>query len=139
MRENGPARDNLQFRGRRENGTNARACCGPWLLALYLKYVGAWWNRIAFTFPWRIGTQLPYRRKQIVLILADKEGGAHLEENEDPDYAWLLTSLPLSFAVSGLQVETPDLARFLTAQSGVEMLECLRRNFSPNEDVPLKC
>jgi hypothetical protein len=40
--------------------------------------------------------------------------------------------------VSGLRVETPALARFLTAQSGVEMLECLKRNFFPDEDVPLK-
>jgi hypothetical protein len=34
--------------------------------------------------------------------------------------------------------ETPDLARFLTAQSGVEMLECLKSNFSPDEQVSLK-
>ncbi len=34
--------------------------------------------------------------------------------------------------------ETPDLARFLTAQSGVEMLEGLKSNFSPDEQVSLK-
>lgn len=39
---------------------------------------------------------------------------------------------------SWFEVDTPDLARFLTAQSGVEMLECLKRNFFPDEDVPLK-
>lgn len=103
-----------------------------------LSTVGAWWNRTVFKFPSRIGTQLTYRRKQVVLILADREGGAHVDENEDRDYARLLTDLPLSFAVSGLQVETPDLARFLAAQSGVEMLECLKRNFFPDEDIPLK-
>lgn len=103
-----------------------------------LSTVGAWWNRTVFTFQSRLGTQLVYRRKRVVLILANKEGGAHVDENEDPDYARLLTDLPLSFAVSELQVETPDLARFLTAQSGFEMLECLKRNFFPDEDVPLK-
>jgi hypothetical protein len=35
-------------------------------------------------------------------------------------------------------VETPDLARFLIAQSDVEMLECLKRNGFPDEQVPLK-
>jgi hypothetical protein len=100
--------------------------------------VCAWWNRVVFTFPSRIGTQLTYRRKQVVLILANKEGGTHVDPNEDPDYARLLTDLPLSFADYGFQTETPDLARFLTAQSGVEMLECLKRNFSPDQEVPLK-
>jgi hypothetical protein len=103
-----------------------------------LSSVGAWWNRTVFTFQSRIGTQLIYRRKQVVLILSSKEGGAHVDQNEDPDYARLLTDLPLSFADYGLPVETPDLARFLTAQSGVEMLECLKRNCFPDEQVALK-
>lgn len=103
-----------------------------------LSSVGGWWNRTVFTFQSRIGTQLIYRRKQVVLILSNKEGGAHVDPNEDPDYARLLTDLPLSFADYGLQVETPDLARFLVAQSGVEMLECLERSFFPDEEVPLK-
>lgn len=103
-----------------------------------LSSVGAWWNRTVFTFQSRIGTQLIYTRKQVVLILSNKEGGAHVDQNQDPDYARLLTDLPLSFADYGVQVETPDLARFLTAQSGVEMLECLKRNFFPAQQVPLK-
>jgi hypothetical protein len=44
----------------------------------------------------------------------------------------------LSFDLQGIPVETPDLARFLTAQSGVEMLECLKRNFFADVEVPLK-
>jgi len=55
-----------------------------------------------------------------------------------PTTLGLLTDLPLSFAHYGFPIETPDLARFLTAQSGVEMLECLKRNFFHDEDVPLK-
>jgi len=49
-----------------------------------------------------------------------------------------MTDSPLSFAVSGVRLATPDLARFLTAQSGVEMLDCLKRNFFPDEEVPVK-
>ena len=103
-----------------------------------LSSIGAWWNRTVFTFPSQFGTQMVYRRKQVVLILANKEGGAHVDENEDPDYRRLMTDSPLSFAVSGVRLATPDLARFLNAQSGVEMLDCLKRNFFPDEEVPVK-
>lgn len=100
--------------------------------------IGAWWNRIVFRFHSRIGPQMTYRRKQVVLMLADREGGAHVDPNENPDYIRLLEHLPLGFSGNGIRIETPDLARFLTAQAGVEMLECLKRNFFPDEEVPLK-
>jgi hypothetical protein len=103
-----------------------------------LSSVGAWWNNEVFTFQSRLGRQLVYTRKKVVLTLANKEGGAHVDEHEDPDYARLLTDSPLSFINYGFPIETPDLARFLTAQSGAEMLECLKRNFFPDENVPLK-
>jgi hypothetical protein len=103
-----------------------------------LSSVGAWWNTEVFTFQSRLGRQLVYTRKKVVLILANKEGGAHVDEHEDPDYARLLTDSPLSFTNYGFPIQTPDLARFLTAQSGAEMLECLKRSFFPDEDVPFK-
>jgi hypothetical protein len=71
-------------------------------------------------------------------MLANREGGAHVDPNENPDYVRLLDDLPLGFAANGIKIETPNLPRFLTAQSGVEMLDCLKRNFFPQDDVPLK-
>lgn len=103
-----------------------------------LSSVGSWWHRTVFTFPSRVGTQVIYRRKQVVLILANREGGAHVDPDQDPDYSRLLTDQPLAFDFDGVQVQTPDLARFLAAQSGVEMLQCLKRNFFPDSDVPSK-
>jgi len=100
--------------------------------------VGSWWGRTVFTFPSRVGTQVIYTRKQVVLILANREGGAHVDPDEDPNYIRLLTDQPLAFNLGGVQMETPDLARFLTAQSGVEMLGCLKRNFLSDSDVPSK-
>lgn len=50
----------------------------------------------------------------------------------------MLTDQPLHFEFDGIAVKTPDLAKFLTAQSDVEMLECLRRNFFSDLDVPPK-
>jgi len=103
-----------------------------------LSSIGPWWGRTVFSFPSRVGTQLIYTRKRVILILANKEGGAHVHPDVDPDYVRLLTDQPLAFACNGVRVETPDLARFLTAQSGVEMLECLKRHFFPDYDMPSK-
>ena len=100
--------------------------------------IGAWWGRTLIAFLSRVGTQVVYTRKQIVLMLANREGGAHVDEHENPDYVRLLTDLPLHLIRDEVEIETPDLARFLAAQSGVEMLDCLRRNFFPDFDVPSK-
>jgi len=104
----------------------------------FMSSVGSWWNRTVFTFRSQLGRQLIYTRKKVVLILANKEGGAHVDPDEDPDYVRLLTDQPLTFSFEGVDIETPNLAKFLTAQSGVEMLECLKRNFFPDVDVPPK-
>ena len=102
-----------------------------------LNSVGAWWNRAALSFPSN-GTRMIYTRKKVILTLANREGGAHVDPDEDPDYVRLLTDQPLTFRFEGVPIETPDLARFLTAQSGVEMLECLKRNFFDDVNVPSK-
>lgn len=101
--------------------------------------IGAWWNRPVFSF-WSnarqgLSTWMVYTRKQIVLILANKEGGAHVDPKMDPAYVKLLTDQPLGFEYQGVPIETPDLAKFLTAQSGVEMLESLKQNFFSDLDV----
>lgn len=100
----------------------------------FMSTIGSWWNRTVFTFPSRLGPQVIYKRKQVILILANREGGAHVDPDEDPDYVRLLLDQPLTFSFGGAKIKTPDLARFMAAQSGVEMLECLRRNFFPDSD-----
>jgi hypothetical protein len=79
-----------------------------------------------------------FTRKEISRILANKEGGAHVDPTVDSYYARLLTDQPLQLEVQGVPVATPDLARFLAAQSGVEMLDCLKRHFFPDLDVAQK-
>lgn len=104
--------------------------------------IGAWWNRQVFAF-WSQGQQgiskwMTYTRKQVILILANKEGGAHVDSEIDPAYAILLTDQPLHFQFDGIDVQTPDLAKFLAAQSGTEVLECLKHNFFLDLAVPPK-
>jgi hypothetical protein len=103
-----------------------------------LSTVVAWWNRTVLKFRSQLGRQLIYTRKKVVHILSNTEGGAHVDPNEDADYVRLITNQPLTFSFQGTRIETPDLARFLAAQSGVEMLECLKRNFFPDAEVPSK-
>src|SRR6266851_9097555 len=52
--------------------------------------VGAWWNRTVFTFRSQLGRQFIYPRKKVVLVLANTEGGAHVDPSEDTDYVRLL-------------------------------------------------
>lgn len=56
----------------------------------------------------------------------------------DPAYVTLLTDQPLNFEFKGIPLKTSDLAKFLTAQSGVEMLDCLKCNLFSSLDVPPK-
>jgi hypothetical protein len=104
--------------------------------------IGAWWDRRVFSF-WstgeeRLSVPVVFTRKEIIRILANKEGGAHVDPTVDSYYARLLTDQPLQLEVQGVPVATPDLARFLAAQSGVEMLDCLKRHFFPDLDVAQK-
>lgn len=113
--------------------------------ALYgLTTIGTWWRRPVFVFRPPGKPKVVFPRKKVILVLANKEGGAHVDQNEDPDYASLLVDRPLRFELNGgpligkVPIETPNLARFLAAQAGVEMLECLKRNFFPQLEVPPK-
>jgi hypothetical protein len=100
--------------------------------------IASWLRRVVFRFHSVLGPQATYTRKEVILMLANREGGAHVDTDENPDYVRLLKDLPLGFSANEVRIETPDLARFLTAQSGVEMLECLQHNFFPETDVPRK-
>lgn len=100
--------------------------------------IGSWMRRVVFRFNSALGPQVTYTRKEVILMLANREGGAHVDPDENPDYVRLLKDLPLGLSVNGVRIETPDLARFLTAQSGVEMLECLKHNFFPAVNLPRK-
>src|SRR5260370_7072094 len=59
--------------------------------------VGAWWNAEVFTFQSRLGRQLVYTRKKIVLTIPNKKGGAPLDQNQDPHSPRLLPTFPPPF------------------------------------------
>ena len=84
--------------------------------------LGTWWERPSLIIPGSGG----YSRKEVVLGLAHKEGGAHVDLDVTIKYQQLLDYESLI-----LQSTAVNLSRMMVGQAGVEMLECLKRNFPP--------
>ena len=82
--------------------------------------LGTWWERPSLIIPGSGG----YSRKEVVLGLAHKEGGAHVDLDVTRKYQQLLDYKALI-----LQSTPLNLSRMMVGQAGVEMLECLKRNF----------
>lgn len=89
--------------------------------------LGKWWTRQSLILPGPGG----FSRMEIVLGLANKEGGAHVDINISTKYRQLLASEQLKIGINGQSVTALNLSRYMTAQSAVELLDCLDRNFPP--------
>jgi hypothetical protein len=101
--------------------------------------LGKWWLRPSLILPGIGGLS----RKEIVLGLVNKEGGAHVDADMSRRYQQLLNYK--AFQVGWSQEVTPlNLSRFMAGQAGIELLDCLDRNFpklpqrpySPNPHLP---
>jgi len=68
-------------------------------------------------------------KKQVVLDVANKDGGAHVDD-EVPARHVAASSPPVVFGANGNFVR-PNFARTTVAQAGNELLEYIERNF-PN-------
>ncbi|MGH7750372.1 MAG: hypothetical protein ACREQ5_37205 [Candidatus Dormibacteria bacterium] len=99
--------------------------------------LGDWWRKVVMVFP-KGGRRMEYTRKKIILILANQEGGAHVDPEADPDYVHLITDAPFKVTFNGIESETPNFARYVAGQCGAEMLECLHQNFFPGMGIPKK-
>jgi hypothetical protein len=86
--------------------------------------LGRWWTRQSLLLPGLGG----FSRKEIILGLVDKEGGAHVDLNLSPRYKQLLASQQLAIGCAGQTVTPLNLSRFMAAQAAVELLDCLDKN-----------
>jgi hypothetical protein len=66
-------------------------------------------------------------KKQIVLDLANKDGGAHVDE-DIPKRHVVASEPPVRFGI-GENTRQPNLARAIVAQAGEELRECMARHF----------
>lgn len=89
--------------------------------------LGTWWSGFALVFPNPRATgNVIFRRKDLVLVLANRDGGAHVDPDGLPDdHQRLITENPASTGQGSVITTKWDMARCFVAQSGAEMVALL--------------
>lgn len=88
-----------------------------------------WWTRPVLVFMDHNGQQVSFSRKDLLLTLANKEGGAHVDTNVPAAYEKYVMDAGVPFIVNGVTTDSVHLAQFASVESSVRMIECLERNF----------
>ena len=89
--------------------------------------LGAWWENACMVLP---GIGAVYRR-ELILGLANKEGGAHVDAEISAKYQRLLESKFFSAKINDKILGPVNLSRMVAGKAGVELLDCLDKNFPP--------
>ena len=87
--------------------------------------LGSWWGNACMVLP-GIGA---VTRKELILGLTNKEGGAHVDADISKKYQLLLQSKFLSIKLNDTEVKPVNVSRLTAGRAGVELLDCLDRNF----------
>jgi hypothetical protein len=95
---------------------------------LQLTPLEKWWNRFVLVFTDN-GQQIRFTRRDLLLTLADKEGGTHADPTIPVDYEKYVVDAAVPFIVNGVPTDSAHLAQFASVESAVRMIECLERNF----------
>jgi hypothetical protein len=88
-----------------------------------------WWTRPVLVFTDQNGQQVSFNRKGLLLTLANKEGGAHVDTTVPSAYEKYVIDSAVPFMVNGIMTDSVHLAQFASVESSVRMIECLERNF----------
>lgn len=91
--------------------------------------LGHWWNDAGLIVPGGV----PLSRKDIILGIANKEG-VHLDDDMPTAYRIMLESKSLRIKVNDSDFEVVNLTRYVCGTAGVELVECLERNFQTAEE-----
>jgi hypothetical protein len=87
--------------------------------------LGKWWTRPALILPGVGGLS----RKEIVLGLSNKEGGAHVDAEMSARYKLLMECKSLRVGWNKNEITPLNLSRLMAGQSANELLECLDRRY----------
>jgi hypothetical protein len=68
-------------------------------------------------------------RRELILGLANKEGGAHVDDDISEKYKNMLASRFFNVKVRDTAIEPVNVSRLVAGRAGVELLDCLDRNF----------
>jgi hypothetical protein len=99
---------------------------GPMPQAMSLR---EWWNKCLLIFPGDKNRRVVFTRKDLLLILSNKEGGAHVDADVPSGYEKFVVDSPLKFIVNGVPTDTVHLARYASIESAAQMIESLEHNF----------
>ena len=70
----------------------------------------------------------PVFRRELILGLANKEGGAHVDPDIPQRYQTVLDSQFMRANINGIDLGALNVSR-PAGKTGVELLDCLNRNF----------
>lgn len=88
--------------------------------------LGAWWN----TNPCMVLPGLgPFFRRELVLGLANKEGGAHVDPDIPRRFQLVLDSHFVHARINDIDLGALNISRLVAGRAGVELLDCLDKNF----------
>jgi len=68
-------------------------------------------------------------RRELILGLSDKEGGAHVDGDISEKYMKIMTSKFFNTKVGSGAIEPVSVSRLLAGRAGIELLDCLEKNF----------
>jgi hypothetical protein len=88
--------------------------------------VGSWWDRNPCMVLPGLGA---FFRKELILGLANKEGGAHVDADIPHRYQLVLDSQFVRFKINEIDVGALNISRLVAGRAGVELLDCLDKNF----------
>jgi hypothetical protein len=91
-----------------------------------LTSIGKWWEKSCLVFTDPDGERIEFRRRDLLLTLANKEGGAHLDTSLPPKYERYVVNSGVTMFV-GAKTDTIHLARFAAVEAAVQMMDCLDR------------
>jgi hypothetical protein len=74
------------------------------------------------------GRRVEFRRKDLILTLANKEGGTHVDTTLPSDYEDYVLNSPVKIQTNGVQTDSIHLARYAAVEAAVQMIDCLDRN-----------
>jgi hypothetical protein len=87
--------------------------------------LGAWWANACMMLP-GVG---PVTRRELILGLSNKEGGAHVDADISEKYTNLLASRFFCFKINDVELGPIRISRLVAGKAGVELLDCLDRKF----------
>jgi hypothetical protein len=87
--------------------------------------LGVWWTHACMMLP-GVG---PVTRRELILGLSNKEGGAHVDADISEKYKNMLASKFINFKINDVDLGPLRVSRLVAGRAGVELLDCLNRVF----------